>query len=260
MIPRLLLFGLLVACYAAAIAKASATTDAGCTNPNVAPQAVRAASLVYPPSAAALHLGARVAIVEVVIDSSGALLETNIVRSTENAAMDQAALDAARASAFSPATVNCVPVKRAAVVRYVFNPASNPTFEPPAGWTAQLNAAPDTPLVGIGNGAFFGGWKREHNVLFLFERAGTETVDASKLAGADATVAESTSVRTCNGTQDANFVAIRRGQTDPMPGYWALLLASTQSDEYVVSYYSREGTPPDIDVKNSMLSLCAPSQ
>jgi TonB family protein len=218
---------------------------------------VHVASLVYPPSALALHLGPRTAVVEIVIDSSGALVETRIVQTTGNAAMDQAALDAAHGNSFSPGTINCVPVKRAGVVRYVFNPPSLPTFTPPAGWTKRASlGAPEAPMV-AGNGAIFGAWQRAHEVMFLYERAGNGAIDASKLAGEHGTILENTSLRSCDDTEDAEFFVVRRDEPQ-MPGYWAMLVVPTQNDEYTVDYYSPGGTPPDVGVKNAMLSLCAP--
>jgi TonB family protein len=258
MIPRLFLFGFAVALYVTSAAKGMAA-DAGCSNPNTVPQAVHVASLVYPPSAVALHLGARVAVVEVVIDTTGALVETKILQSTGNAALDQAALDAVRATTFAPGTINCTPVKRAGVVRYVFNPPSLPTFTPPVGWIIRESfGAPDAPIVGSGNGAIFGAWRRGSDALFLSERAGNEPLDATKLAGEHGTVLENTSLRSCNDTEDANFIVVRRNGPQSEPGYWAMLVVPTQSDEYTVGYYSPGGTPPDTGVKNAMLSLCAP--
>jgi TonB family protein len=258
MIPRLFLFGFLGAFFAAMAARATSAPSANCNNPNVAPQAIHAASLVYPTSAVALNLGTRVAIVEVVIDASGSLVEAKIVRSTGNAAMDQAALDAVHSSTFSPGTADCVPAKRAGVVRYVFNPLSRPKFQPPAGWTSWPDQEPDSARIGPANAALLQVWKRGQDALFLFERQGNEALDTSKLASEHGTVLEKTSVRICNGTQDADFVAVRRREPDPMQGYWATLLALTQSDEYVVDYYSPVGNPPDSEVKNAMLSLCVP--
>jgi TonB family protein len=65
----------------------------------------------YPDSARDLGLGTVSVFVQVTIDAQGRLVDARIYGSSNNAAIDEAALRAARASRYSPRIVNCVPVE-----------------------------------------------------------------------------------------------------------------------------------------------------
>lgn len=79
-----------------------------CSTPFQNATALQAASPNYPASAARLRAQGE-AVVEVRIGPSGELEEAHIVTSANNMALDQAALDAARRTIYSPKTVHCVP-------------------------------------------------------------------------------------------------------------------------------------------------------
>jgi TonB family protein len=60
--------------------------------------------------------------VEVTIDAQGRLVDTKIYRSSGNAAIDQAALRAARQSSYAPKIVDCVPVEGTYIFHADFQP------------------------------------------------------------------------------------------------------------------------------------------
>lgn len=79
-----------------------------CATPFQNATALQPASADYPASAARLHASGQ-AVVEVTIAPTGELQEAHIVSSANNMALDQAALEAARRTIYSPKTVHCVP-------------------------------------------------------------------------------------------------------------------------------------------------------
>jgi TonB family protein len=95
----------------------AATTGPMCSNPNAEASVIDAMSPAYPDSARDLGLGLVSAFVEVTIDAQGRLVDAKIYRSSSNAAIDQAALRAARQSSYAPKIVDCVPVDG----RYIFH-------------------------------------------------------------------------------------------------------------------------------------------
>ncbi|HTZ54757.1 MAG TPA: TonB family protein [Candidatus Acidoferrum sp.] len=102
----------------AATPSTAATTCSAAYQP---PRVLYAPTAAYPASADALHLGDRTAYVAVTIDASGRLVRSKILKTSGNAALDVSALDAARASAFAPATLKCAPVTRSAAMRFIFH-------------------------------------------------------------------------------------------------------------------------------------------
>jgi len=66
-----------------------------------------AAPLIYPQSARDLGLGAVTVIVGVTVGAQGNIINAAIDRSSNNMAIDQAALHAARRSTYSPKLENC---------------------------------------------------------------------------------------------------------------------------------------------------------
>ncbi|HTU69199.1 MAG TPA: energy transducer TonB [Candidatus Baltobacteraceae bacterium] len=256
MIPRLFLFGVILIASLATRANA-------CARPDREPQALYTPPLAYPASALAEHVGTRMVLVEVVIDSTGELKNAKILRTSGNAAIDMSALLAARQSNFAAAIANCVPVAREAVMRFVFNaPAgtvgARPTFSPPAGWTER-------PIGGgFANGPYlpFGIWLRRGDMLMLSGGESSDTLSSLKivqtLTGARAKILENGIVEICRRTQKAALVTFTRNAPDPQQGYWAVLIVPDQGTEYVAAYYSPAGDPPDPAVIDAMKSTCVP--
>ena len=76
----------------------------------------------YPESAKDIGIGATTVQVEVTVGPSGNLVGTKIYKSSNNMAIDQAALRAARQSSYSPKLVDCQPVEGDYLFRADFQP------------------------------------------------------------------------------------------------------------------------------------------
>lgn len=88
----------------------TATTGPSCSNPNKEASVIEPMSPNYPDSARDLGLGTVSVLVQVTIDAQGRLVDARIYGSSNNAAIDQAALLAARQSRYAPRIANCAPV------------------------------------------------------------------------------------------------------------------------------------------------------
>ena len=88
-----------------------ATAKPGCANPNREATVTNAMSPDYPDSARELNLGTVNVEVEVSVGATGNLASASIYKSSNNMAMDQAALRAARQSTYAPKLVDCEPVQ-----------------------------------------------------------------------------------------------------------------------------------------------------
>ena len=78
----------------------------------------------YPESAKDLGLGAVTVEVEVTVGASGNLVSASVYKSSNNSAIDQAALRAARQSTYSPRLVDCNPTTGDYLFRADFQPDS----------------------------------------------------------------------------------------------------------------------------------------
>jgi TonB family protein len=78
----------------------------------------------YPDSAKELNLGEVTVQVEVTVGASGNLVSASVYKSSNNMAMDQAALRAARQSAYAPHLVDCVPTQGDYLFSATFQPDS----------------------------------------------------------------------------------------------------------------------------------------
>jgi protein TonB len=85
----------------------------------VAPRLVRRASPSFPPAAARLNREATVD-VRVLVDETGKVIEAEVEGRRAGMGFDEEALQAARSSAFEPATKFDVPVKMWSTMRFVF--------------------------------------------------------------------------------------------------------------------------------------------
>ena len=85
------------------------TPKPACANPNVEATVTNAVQPDYPESARDLGLGAVSVEIEVTVGPSGNLISATVYKSASNMAIDQAALRAARQSAYSPKLINCAP-------------------------------------------------------------------------------------------------------------------------------------------------------
>ena len=95
--------------------RSDATTDTStagptCSNPNQQAAVIDPIVPSYPDSARDLGLGTVSVLVQVTIDTQGRLVDARIYASSNNAAIDEAALRAARASKYAPRIANCAPV------------------------------------------------------------------------------------------------------------------------------------------------------
>lgn len=92
-----------------------------CPTPNVAATVIKQPPVPYPASAWALHASGQ-AWVRVTIGPDGGLENARIVHSAANMALDQAALDVARASIYAPKLVNCAPTTSDYLFKVTFAP------------------------------------------------------------------------------------------------------------------------------------------
>lgn len=76
----------------------------------------------YPDSARAQGAGSAIVLVHVTVGLDGSVRWATVTKSSGNAAMDQAALEAARASQYTPKTINCSPTYGDFIFRAEFNP------------------------------------------------------------------------------------------------------------------------------------------
>jgi len=82
------------------------TPHPACSNPNEPAHTVNVVAPEQPDDASVLPATAQV---EVTLDAAGRVLDTSIYRSTNEMALDRAALLAARQSTYAPALVDCQP-------------------------------------------------------------------------------------------------------------------------------------------------------
>jgi len=103
--------------FALTSAPAAPTPHPSCASPYRAARVVKAVSPAYPESARKLGLGPVTVLVAITINADGTLKAASIKKSSGNAAIDQAALTATRASTYAPKIVNCI----ATASSYVFS-------------------------------------------------------------------------------------------------------------------------------------------
>lgn len=89
--------------------EAPGTPAPACANPNRDASVTNAVPPDYPDSARDINLGPVTVLVQVTLDANGALVSTKIAQSSDNAAIDQAAVRAARESTYAARLVNCEP-------------------------------------------------------------------------------------------------------------------------------------------------------
>ncbi len=99
-----------------------ATTGPLCSNPNQEAAVLNAISPDYPDPARDLGLGKVTVLVQVTIDAQGRLVDAKVYQSSNNAAIDQAALRAARQTTYSPQIANCLPVEGTYIFHADFSP------------------------------------------------------------------------------------------------------------------------------------------
>jgi periplasmic protein TonB len=98
-----------------------ATSAPACANPNRDASVSNEVLPDYPDSARDMNLGPVTVLVEVTLDANGTLIGTKIAQSSDNAAIDQAALRAAHESTYAPRLVDCVPAGGEYLFRADFN-------------------------------------------------------------------------------------------------------------------------------------------
>lgn len=100
-----------------AFANAAASS---CATANRQPRVVHHATAPYPDSARVLGLGNEHVEVLVTLSPTGSVTAERIARSSGDLAIDQAALQAARKSTYSPEVVNCQPVRSDLIASFDF--------------------------------------------------------------------------------------------------------------------------------------------
>lgn len=98
------------------------TPKPACKTPYQDATAVNPMTPDYPDSAREMGLGEVQVAVEVTIGPSGNLMDAKIAQSSNNMAIDQAALSAARGSTYAPKIVNCQPVVGTYLFKVTFDP------------------------------------------------------------------------------------------------------------------------------------------
>lgn len=93
-----------------------------CPNPNSDVTVMKYVKPEYPESARYLNRGEVTAQVEVTVDATGKPVAAMIYKSANNLAMDQAALQAARQSSYTPKLVDCTPTQGEYLFRADFQP------------------------------------------------------------------------------------------------------------------------------------------
>jgi TonB family protein len=103
-----------------------------CSRPNSPVVVTNAMPPDYPDSARKLGVEHVVVLVAVIVDPVGRRVGDYIQQSSHNAAMDQAALRAARQSQYAPAYANCEPTTGTFIFRAEFNNPRTPAPSPSA--------------------------------------------------------------------------------------------------------------------------------
>ena len=96
--------------------------DTPCSIPDKDVTVAQAAIPGYPDSARDLGMGPVVVYVQVTVNPDGSLTHAVITQSSNNSAIDQAALRAARASIYSPKIVGCQAMTGTFIFRADFRP------------------------------------------------------------------------------------------------------------------------------------------
>ncbi|PZR58538.1 MAG: hypothetical protein DLM50_03400 [Candidatus Meridianibacter frigidus] len=105
-----------------AAATPTPTPKPQCAEPNKDAVATSLVAPEYPESAKTANLGPVVVIVKVALSAGGSVLDTSIIQSGNNSALDQEALRSARHSSYAPEVRNCVPVAGVYSFRAQFDP------------------------------------------------------------------------------------------------------------------------------------------
>ncbi len=93
-----------------------------CANPDVAVTVTNPVQPNYPKSASDIRFGSVSVEVRVMVGSTGQVVVASVYKSSGNMAIDQAALQAARQSTYSPALKNCHPTEGDYLFRADFQP------------------------------------------------------------------------------------------------------------------------------------------
>jgi TonB family protein len=102
-------------------ATVSATPAPACANPNAEAHVIDTVAPEYPDSARDLQLGDVTVMVEVTLGLQGQVIDAKVTQSSNDAAIDQAALRSARESTYAPKIVGCSPVSGSYLFRADFS-------------------------------------------------------------------------------------------------------------------------------------------
>jgi TonB family protein len=117
-----------------------------CNTPNQIVTMVKPAPLSYPDSAR--NSGPVTILVHVTVNPDGSVASASIVHSSYNAALDQAALQAALHSTYAPMIANCTPQGANATLEIAMTPnAVTITVEPPAATPAACAVPNREPTI-----------------------------------------------------------------------------------------------------------------
>ena len=205
------------------------------------------------PSAKRLQ-GSVTVLVELVISSVGTVTDAKIFKSSGDGALDNAALKAARATAYTPKTVHCVATEGRYVFRADFNGVQplSPTISIPAGWQpGRFNDNPKFHTLS---------WSDvPAHQLILQWQTDARTIDqvrASELNAAGGLRAdEAIDVTLCNGTQSGvRFIHHKREQQPE--GVVEVVMANGMM--YSAAYLGYDGAKPGQSVLTALDSFCVP--
>jgi len=96
--------------------------DTPCSIPDKDVTVAREVDPAYPDSALDLRLGYLVVLVDVTVEPDGHVSKTLVTKSSNNMAVDQAAVKAARATTYSPKIVGCQAMTGIFIFRADFRP------------------------------------------------------------------------------------------------------------------------------------------
>ncbi|MDQ6929815.1 MAG: TonB family protein [Candidatus Eremiobacteraeota bacterium] len=99
------------------------TPKPACATPMKDATMVNGVSPEYPESAREANLGPVTVVVKIVLSASAGVLDASVIQSSNNSAVDRAAISAAKQSSYSPKVENCAPVQGSYSFRANFDPS-----------------------------------------------------------------------------------------------------------------------------------------
>ena len=176
------------------------------------------------------------------VAADGSIEKAKIFKSSQDPALDAAALDAATRSKYLPATHNCVPFAAEVLYRVNFDRTDvTPAFVPPRGWNA---------------GSDLLSWNRGSDTLAISWQSAYQSLDQQMATrtqmSASTTFLKTERERLCGGKLDA-YQFIARGKTGAIS---EIVFTVSGHLTCQAAYYSASGKMPDRAIEQSLLTLC----